>query len=370
MNKSIRKRWSLALSLVLFVFVIMIAGMLLAGLVVLVLHLLGILPFWDYEIGNMGDYGSLGNSGDRADYWRASLPFAPIMVLMTFSIFLGTTIAAFFSRKALNPILKVVDATQRVAQGDFDVRVQLKGVYELEELSTSFNKMVQELSSIETLREDFINSFSHEFKTPIVSIRGFAALLKDGNLTEEEKREYLDIIIVESNRLAELSTNILNLQKYESMEIVTGKTRYRLDEQIRRAVVMAEPEWSSKNLQLNVEMEQITFEGNEDLVQQIWLNLLDNAIKFSPEKGTVTLRLSREAESILFSIEDNGDGMDEQTLARAFDKFYQADASRAETGNGLGLAIVKQITELCGGRLKVWSEPGKGSIFSILLPGA
>jgi len=368
MNKGIHKRWNLTVSLVLFVFAVMIAAMLLVVLLVLVLHLLGILHLWE---GDADSYATMYEGfGDHEEYGSRGIfgPLAPLAGLMAFSIFMGTAIAAFFSRKALAPIRTVISATQVVAEGDFDVRVDLKGIYELEELSQSFNKMVQELASIETFRADFINSFSHEFKTPIVSIRGFAKLLQDGELSEDEKKEYLDIIIVESERLAELSTNILNLQRYESMEIVTDKTLFQLDEQIRRAIVMTEPQWASKDLDLKVEMDRVMFEGNEDLVQQIWLNLLDNAIKFSCENGVVCIRLSGTEDGALFSIQDHGIGMDEQTIERAFDKFYQGDSSHAKAGNGLGLTIAKHITELCGGTLTVQSKPEKGSTFSVFLP--
>lgn len=352
MKKSIKKRWNLTVSLILFVFAVMMAAMLLAGFIFMVLHLTGHLSFGDGAGDNSDGGGALGG----------------IFAMMLFSTVLGTAITAFFSKKALKPIRKVITATNRIAEGDFNVRIDIKGVYELEELSQSFNKMAHDLSSTETLRSNFINDFSHEFKTPIVSVRGFAKLLKDGNITEEEKQEYLDIIIAESERLAALSTNILNLSKFENIEIITGKAPFRLDEQIRRTVAMTEPKWSDKEININAEMEEITFEGNEDLTQQIWLNLLDNASKFSEKGGTIHIRLSTWNGGILFTIQDNGIGMDEKTKVHVFDKFYQGDTSRTGAGNGLGLAIVKRITELYGGRIDVQSELGKGSKMSVWLP--
>ena len=289
--------------------------------------------------------------------------------LVTISILLGTAIAGLFSRIALNPIRKVIDATHRIAEGDFTARVEIKGISELEELSQSFNKMAHELSSIETLRMDFINNFSHEFKTPIVSVRGFAKLLKDGDITENEKQEYLDIIITEAERLAELSTNILNLSKYETIKIVTDKSPFRLDEQIRRAVVLTERKWAVKNIAVNVDMEEVIFNGNEDLTQQIWLNLLDNAIKFTNAGGVIDIKLLNWNGGFRFVIQDNGVGMDEQTAAHIFDKFYQGETSHAAPGNGLGLAIVKQIVTLCGGTISVQSKTGDGSSFVVSCPG-
>jgi len=354
-KKNIQKRWSLTISLVLFIFAVMIAAILLAGLLVMVLHLTGALPLWE---GARPEQAG-GGGGGALD---------GIFAMMALSVLLGTALAAFFGKKALNPIRKVIDATHRIAEGDYNVSVNLKGIYELEELSHSFNKMAHELSSVETLRRDFINNFSHEFKTPIVSIRGFAKLLIEGELTDEEKQEYLEIIIAESERLAELSTNVLNLSKYETIGIITEKTHYRMDEQIRRAISITEPKWSAKNITMTIGMNEVTFNGDENLTQQIWLNLLDNAIKFTEQDGNIVVRLMNLDDAICFSIQDDGVGMNDETLRHIFDKFYQGDKSHAKPGNGLGLAIVKRIVELCGGTIEVSSELGKGSIFSVRLP--
>ncbi len=149
------------------------------------------------------------------------------------------------------------------------LRLNIKGIEELEELSHSFNKMTQELSGIETLRSDFVNTFSHEFKTPIVSVRGFAKLLKENNLSEEERLEYLDIIITESEQLAALSTNVLTLSKYENLEIITDKVPFRMDEQLRKTIVLLEPKWSAKEIAVNVELEKVIYNRNEDLTAHL-----------------------------------------------------------------------------------------------------
>ena len=350
MKENIRKRLSLTLSLVLFVFAVMAAAMLLGGLAALILHYTGALSPDGFS--GQGDDNHING----------------IFAMTAASILLGTAITAFFSRKALKPIRKVIDATHRVAEGDFGVRVELKGVYELEKLSESFNKMVQELSNTETLRSDFINSFSHEFKTPIVSVRGFAKLLKENGLAEDEKQEYLDIIIAESERLAELSSNILSLSKYESLEIITDRHPFRLDEQIRRVVVLSEGKWLSKKLELTVSLDEITFIGNADLTQQIWINLLDNAVKFTDAGGSIRISLSECSGEVLFVIEDDGIGIDRQALTYVFDRFFQGDNSHKTGGNGLGLAIVKKIVQLCGGSIQAESEEGRGSVFSVRLP--
>lgn len=339
----LRKRWGLTISLVLFVFVIMIAALILTGLIMMGL----------YHTGR----SSISNSENPDKYLSNFYRFLLSMIIIC--TFLGTALTGFFSNKALNPIRKVIDAIHQVAAGNFNVQVDIKGLGELEELSQGFNKMTHELSSLETLRSDFINNFSHEFKTPIVSVRGFAKLLKEGDLSEVEKQEYLDIIIVESERLEELSTTVLNLSKYENIEIIADKTPFRLDEQIRRAIVMTEPRWSAKEIAVNVEMDEIIFSSNEDLTQQIWLNLLDNAIKFSHQGGEINVKLLIWNGSVRFTIQDNEAGMDEQTRSHGFDKFYQGDTSHAKAGNRLGLAIAKQIAELCGGTINVKSQLGK-----------
>jgi signal transduction histidine kinase len=346
-----KKRLSLAITLVMFVFAVMVSTFLLIGGSVLLLQHMGVISLTAHQ----------GKSNGHPLYALADI--------FGLCVLIGTALTAFFSKKALDPIRKVIDATHKVAGGDFSVKVDLKGIGELEELSQSFNKMTQELSSIETLRSDFVNNFSHEFKTPIVSVRGFAKLLKENNLTDDERREYLDIIITESERLAALSTNVLTLSKYENLEIIADKAPFRMDEQIRRTIVLMEPKWSAKEITVNVELDKVIYQGNEDLTQQIWLNLLDNAIKFSDRGGLITITLANGNEGIRFVIQDDGSGMDDQTKAHIFDKFFQGDSSRSKKGYGLGLPLVKRIVELCGGDVDVQSEPGKGSIFTVVLPG-
>ncbi|MCM3039637.1 HAMP domain-containing histidine kinase [Paenibacillus motobuensis] len=354
MRDFFRKRLSLAITLVMFVFGVMVSTFLLIGGSVVLLQHIGVLSLSDHFAPD-----SRGTNGN---------PLFMLFLLFGLCILLGTALTAFLSKKALNPIRKVIDATHKVAGGDFSVKVDLKGIGELEELSQSFNKMTQELSSIETLRSDFVNNFSHEFKTPIVSLRGFAKLLKENNLSEEERREYLDIIITESERLAALSTNVLTLSKYETLEIVVDKTPFRLDEQIRKSIVLMEPKWSAKEININVNLNKVIYNGNEDLTQQIWLNLLDNAIKFTDQYGFIDITLEYENDKIRFVIQDDGSGMDDQTQAHIFDKFYQGDTSHSKTGYGLGLPLVKRIVELCGGRVGVQSQLGKGSIFTVVFP--
>lgn len=269
MMKFFKKRLSLAITLLIFVFVVLVSTFTVVGSSAILLQHLGVI--------------SLSGIPTHKPSVANDHHIFPLSILFGICILLGTTLTAFLSKKTLNPICKVISATHQVAQGNFNVQVVIKGVCELEELSQSFNKMTHELSNIETLRSDFVNNFSHEFKTPIVSIKGFAKLLKKNNITEEERREYLDIIITESERLSELSTNVLDLIKYEHTEIVTDKHSFRLDEQIRKTLVLMEAKWSAKDITLNVEFDNVVYVGNEDLTQQIWINIIDNAINF-PQK--------------------------------------------------------------------------------------
>jgi signal transduction histidine kinase len=260
------------------------------------------------------------------------------------------------------------EATKEVAKGNFDIKVDRYSDDEVGELAESFNKMTAELKSMEMLQKDFISNVSHEFKTPISSIQGFAELMKSGRITDEERREYAEIISAEAERLSKLTSNILKLSKLENQDTMSERNLFSLDEQIRRVILLLEPEWNKKNIQFDLHLNDIMFYGNEELLQQVWLNLLDNAIKFSHRNGKIIVQLYHTGTSIKAKVMDRGIGMDDRTRERIFDKFYQGDTTRASEGNGLGLALVKRIVELSGGKIDVESRRGKGSTFTIVLP--
>ena len=267
----------------------------------------------------------------------------------------------------LRPLRNLTEATKKVAAGNFKVTVEAKGSREINQLATSFNEMTKELASVETLRSDFINSISHEFKTPIVSIRGFARRLKKNILTDRQREEYLDIIIAETDRLTRLSSNVLLLSKLESSDRVTEKAVYRLDEQIRRAILILDPLLEKKHLALDVNLEPVQVIANEEMMSHVWINILENAIKFSPEGGAVKVSLYSNGRRATASVSDSGMGMDEDTKKHVFDKFYQGDQSRNTDGNGLGLSLVKRILELSDGRVTIDSAPGKGTCLAVSL---
>lgn len=295
-------------------------------------------------------------------------PIVPFALMLLLSILIGTVVSFIISRIPLRPIRRLIDAINRLAAGDFSVRLSSTVTPTFRELVESFNRMAEELGGIELLRTDFINNFSHEFKTPIVSIKGFAEELKHDDLTKEQRDEYLDIIIAESSRLASLATNVLNLSKIEQQVILTDQKAFNLTEQVRRCILLFENKWEKKHISLNVEMEELSYTGSEELLNQIWLNLIDNAVKFTPQGGVIGIRLSKSVDTLQFVIADDGCGISEEALSRVFDKFYQADPARAGSGNGIGLTVAKRIAELHGGTISCRSQEGVGTEFTVTLP--
>ena len=298
-------------------------------------------------------------------------PLIPLFYTALICFLVSIPLTFVVSSWYLSPIQQVRRGINQLAKGDFQTHVdEWNGEGEIAELQRSFNRLAKELDSTELLRSDFINTFSHEFKTPIVSIRGFAKQLKNPNLTEQQRSEYIDIIISESDRLSNMSKNVLLLTKLENVEIVTGQTDYDLDEQIRTAILLLEKKWEEKNLSLDIDLDPIRIHANEEMVQHIWNNLIDNAIKFSPKGGLLFIAChpTADGQSAVFTITDEGPGMSPEELTHIYDKFYQADPSRLTVGNGLGLSIVWKVINLCKGSIQVESEKGKGSAFTVTLP--
>lgn len=294
------------------------------------------------------------------------------LVLITYfgivSILVSILASLIFSRIPLSPIRKVIRASEELAKGNFSVRIQLKGPKELRKLNRSFNHMAEELGSLEMLRSDFINNFSHEFKTPIVSLRGYAKVLKRKNLTDEERNDYLDIIINESERLAELATNVLQLSKVESQAIITEKTTFNLTEHIRTVIVLLEPKWSAKHISFQFDSSELIVSANEDMLSQVWINLLDNAIKYSPSNSEITIVMDLNVQQVSITIHNNGPEINKSQQKNIFDKFYQGDSSHSSPGNGLGLSIAHKIVLLHSGTIQVASSDDTGTTFEVTLP--
>ena len=267
--------------------------------------------------------------------------FAELIVL---SLLIGAVVTNLLSRYFFDPIKQLGRAMERVADGDFSVQLKTKSSSkEIQEVYSGFNLMTHELSATEVLQTDFVSNVSHEFKTPINAIEGYTMLLQGGDNLDEDQRQYVDKILFNTKRLSDLVSNILLLSKIENQSIETHRVNFRLDEQIRQSIVALEPAWTEKEIEFDVELASVTHLGNEGLLRHVWDNLIGNAIKFSPQKGLVRIRLDKREEGIVFTVEDNGPGISQEAKKHIFDKFYQADSSHKQEGNGLGLALVKRI---------------------------
>lgn len=294
-----------------------------------------------------------------------------ILVMSLTSIVMGAALAIIIGVIPVNPINQFVNGLNTLAKGNFKTRLNYKGALAnyptFLELTESFNKLAKELENTEMLRSDFINNFSHEFKTPIVSIAGFAKLLKKGNLSAEQRMQYLNAIEEESMRLSYMATNILNMTKVENQEILTDVTEFNLSEQIRFAILLTEEKWTKKNIELQIDFDEYTIAANEELLKQVWINLVDNAVKFAPRCATVAVDICETAQSFIVSVSNTGQDIPQEKLSKLFNKFYQADESHAQEGNGIGLAVVKKIVDLHSGWISVKSENGL-TVFTVELP--
>lgn len=300
--------------------------------------------------------------------------FLSVMPKTIWSIVLGTAIVsvlmAFLSKWIFKPISQLGSAMQEVANGNFHVQLdETQRFKEIGRIFANFNQMVGALRSTEILQTDFVSNVSHEFKTPINAIEGYATLLQSDSLpSSPENAEYVDRILFNTHRLSKLVSNILLLSKVDNQAIETQKTSFRLDEQIRQSIVMLEPEWEKKDLYFDVNLESISFVGNETLLIHVWDNLLSNAVKFTPPCSTIRICLKRDRDEIVCTVDDEGPGISPDEQNHVFEKFYQSDGSHKAEGNGLGLALVKQILTISGGSIAVENLPEAGCRFSVFLP--
>lgn len=295
-------------------------------------------------------------------------PWTLLILLTLLCFFMSTAAAYYLMRKIFNPLEQISVAAGKVAAGDFTPEISYRGEFEeLEKTFENFNRMVKELNSVEIMRNDFIADVSHEFKTPLSAITGYATLLQDSELSEEERNDYIRKIFFNIEKLNDLTENILRLSKMEHQQFLESPVAFRLDEQIREAIVLLEPKWNAKHLELDLELPEIKYLGHPSLLFQVWTNLIGNAVKYTDDGGTVGVFLTESEEDIRVAVRDTGIGMSEETRTHMFDKFYQGDTSRKSQGNGLGLAICKEIIKKCDGEIMVKSELGTGSEFQVTL---
>ena len=296
--------------------------------------------------------------------WTVPLEFELVGVCLLVGILVTSQLSKYF----FNPIKKLRGAMDKVAEGDFSVRLEEKSSSkEILEIYTGFNLMAHELSSTEILQTDFVSNVSHEFKTPINAIEGYSTLLQDGENLSEDQKEYVDKILLNTQRLSSLVGSILLLSKLENQQIPTNQIEYRLDEQIRQSVVALESAWSQKDIELDVDLDRVSYLGNEQMMRHVWDNLISNAVKFSPQGGKVKLCLSQKARKLTFTVEDQGPGLSEEAQKHIFDKFYQGDSSHKQEGNGLGLALAKRILTIEKGQITAENIHEGGCRFTVAL---
>lgn len=302
-----------------------------------------------------------------------SIPTAGRLLLffMILNIPISIGICALGSKFVLKPIRELIEGMNHLSQGDFSTRVKVgqlaKHYPAMGEMAGSFNRMAEQLENTEMLRSDFVNNFSHEFKTPIVSIAGFAQLLQYGDLEEVQRKEYLTIIAQESRRLSTMATNVLELTKVENQSILTDITEFNLTEQIRSCILLLEDKWSSRDIDLQLDFQEFHIHADESLLKHVWINLLDNAIKFTPEGGVIRMQIQHNGRTLQVQLSNTGSHIPAESIDKIFNKFYQADESHSGQGNGVGLAVVRRIVQLHGGTVRAESE-NMVTTFTVCLP--
>ncbi len=298
-----------------------------------------------------------------------SEPIFPILIVMLISLFIGLALSGFIGRKILKPIAKLRESMGLVAKGDFSIQLEEnQKLNDVNQLYHDFNVMVTELRSIESMRHDFVSNVSHEFKTPIATIRGYVQLLQDDSLSSFDRETYLHRMLDGTQQLSYLTDNILRLTKLENQKMGLEYHSFRLDEQIREVILFLQPKWEPLEIEFELDLPTTYYMGNEELLYQVWLNVVENGIKYNQNNGNIKVTLFSTNDDLYISLSDNGIGMSETTIRHAFDKFYQNDGSRQSKGNGLGLPLVKQIIGLHQGMVEIESELAVGSEIKIVLP--
>ncbi len=282
-------------------------------------------------------------------------------------------ITGILNRYIMEPLESVIDAVKRIKDGDYSVHIEKKrsvitAYTRLDSLADCFNEMAEELRGADTFSRDFMSNFSHEFKTPLASIRGFAAQLYESESESVQKKEFAKIILAESAYLDNLCSNTLLFTKLESQNFSDKRELYMLDEQLRSVLISLEPQWSDKCIDMSLEADETPVYQCEELLSHVWRNLCDNAIKYTPEGGNIRVCCTQDEDSVTVSVCDTGIGIDEKDLPYIFDRHYRSERTEKYGGNGLGLALSRRIAEVCGGEINVGANAEKGSVFTVKLP--
>lgn len=305
------------------------------------------------------------------EYTIENIRFAAIVTFWN-AAFISLVITVFdaLRRKYLiyKPVDEILEITNKITRGNFNINFKPRKFSIFNKIGTDLTVMAEELSSIETLRTDFVSNVSHELKTPLAVLQNYGALLEEPNLPEENRLEYAKSINRVTKHLSELVTNILKLNKLESQKITPSFRKCNVSETLCECLITFESEWDNKNLEINADIEEdVYISSDPEMLMIIWANLFSNALKFTPEGGKINVKLKKNGNYVTVSVSDTGCGMDEKTIERIFDKFYQGDTSHSEKGNGLGLALVKRVIDMLGGEITVESAPGAGSTFTVKL---
>jgi two-component system phosphate regulon sensor histidine kinase PhoR len=303
-------------------------------------------------------------------------PLVSQIINSMLGLFLGITLITLITQRlqpdragAFRPIL---EALETIARGNFQVRVEHSHHDNplINELTNSINNMAVELNQMETMRQEFISNVSHELQSPLTSIRGFARVLQNDALALPERHHYLNIIEIESTRLSKLTDNLLRLACLQAEQVQTNPTSYRLDRQIRELILACEPQWTAKAIEMEVELAEVHLIADQEMLSQVWSNLIQNGIKFTPQGGTITVSSQQTGNTVRVAIRDTGIGIAEEEQAHVFERFYKADKARERSieGSGLGLAITQKIIALHHGTIEIKSKVGVGTIFTVYLP--
>lgn len=292
----------------------------------------------------------------------------PLVWLLLFGTTIGLTAATVVNVLLLRPVVRLSRAMKQVASGNFAVRLTTNSVInEIADSYDSFNRMVEALGETETLQTDFVSNVSHEIKTPVSAIEGYTTLLQSTDVSPEQAG-YIERILLNTRRLSTLVGNILLLSKVSNHTMPMKQTCYRLDEQIRQAIVLLEAQWSPKQLDFDADLAEVTWRGPETLMLHVWTNLISNAVKFSPQRGLIAVALKQTDGRFEIAITDQGPGIPPEEQERIYRRFYQVDSSHQQEGNGLGLALCKQILDDCGGTIRVENQSPCGCRFIVTLP--
>ncbi|QAY66513.1 sensor histidine kinase [Paenibacillus protaetiae] len=282
------------------------------------------------------------------------------------------SVAPFIRRKELQMYQELQEALRRIARGDFHVRLQSRRTAHehITQIIADINEMAVNLKEMEDMRQEFIANVSHEIQSPLTSISGFARAMAADELPRSEQLQYLDIIEAESVRMSRLSDDLLRLASFDSKRHPFHPELYRLDKQLRRLILTFERQWMEKELEVSADLDEIWMNADPSLLSQVWVNLIQNAVKFTPPGGTIAVSLKLQNDHVVVSVKDSGIGISEADQNRIFERFFKSDRSRTRSagGSGLGLSIVSKIVEMHSGTIAVSSQPGEWSEFTVTLP--